>query len=65
MLNKKGVAIGRIVIILVTLFSFLVIMPILGVFTSSADAKSEEQVCHASVVLRTATTIDEIGRAHV
>jgi hypothetical protein len=57
-LNKKGVAIGRIVIILVTLFSFLVIMPILGVFTSSADAKSEEQVCHASVVLRTATTID-------
>jgi len=61
--NKRSLVKETVISILLLSAGFLLILTILGTFTSEAEAKTAEAVCKASVVLRekTYTEIDPLG----
>src|SRR3989338_695145 len=55
---KKGMAAGVLVTIILTIIAFMLIAGVIFRFTSEADDKQAELLCHDSIALRAQTQID-------
>ncbi len=58
MINKKGMEAGFLIAIIIVIASFVLIAGVLTKWLSSADEKEAERLCHDSIALRAATTIN-------
>ncbi len=60
-LTKKGMAAGVLVTIILTIIAFMLIAGVITRFTSQADDKQAELLCHDSIALRAQTQIKVDG----